>query len=89
MTWALNDLTIVGTWCYGVNDWPRVIAQIASGRLPVEQVVTGRTALDGAPAVFAQLAAGSASDLKVLVSTAHEQIRDQRAPAGVAEAVAQ
>ena len=37
MLWALNDLKIVGSWCYGVNDWPRVAAQIASGRLPVER----------------------------------------------------
>jgi (R,R)-butanediol dehydrogenase/meso-butanediol dehydrogenase/diacetyl reductase len=42
MLWALNDLKIVGSWCYGVNDWPRVAAQIAAGRLPVERIVTGR-----------------------------------------------
>lgn len=36
MLWTLNDLTIVGTWCYGVNVWPQVIAQIEAGRLPVE-----------------------------------------------------
>ena len=33
MLWALNDLTIVGSWCYGVNDWPRIASQISTGRL--------------------------------------------------------
>jgi (R,R)-butanediol dehydrogenase/meso-butanediol dehydrogenase/diacetyl reductase len=69
MLWALNDLTIVGTWCYGVNDWPRIAAQIASGRLPVERVITGRLPIADAPAGFERLASGSAQDIKVLVST--------------------
>jgi (R,R)-butanediol dehydrogenase / meso-butanediol dehydrogenase / diacetyl reductase len=71
MVWALNDLTIVGTWCYGVNDWPRLVAQVASGRLPVERVITGRTTLSEASSAFARLASGSADDLKVLISTAN------------------
>ena len=37
---ALNDLTIVGTWCYWVYDFERIAAQIAAGDLPVERVVT-------------------------------------------------
>jgi (R,R)-butanediol dehydrogenase/meso-butanediol dehydrogenase/diacetyl reductase len=69
MVWALNDLTIVGTWCYGVNDWPRLVAQIASGRLPVERVITERTTLNEASSAFARLASGTADDLKVLIST--------------------
>ena len=40
MLWALNDLTIVGTWCYWVYDFDRIAAQIAAGDLPVERVVT-------------------------------------------------
>ncbi|GGG16207.1 zinc-binding dehydrogenase [Rhodococcoides trifolii] len=35
-----RDLTLVGTWCYPVFDWPRIIALVASGRFPVEKVVT-------------------------------------------------
>ncbi|MGU3431942.1 zinc-binding dehydrogenase [Actinomycetes bacterium M1A6_2h] len=35
-----RDLTLVGTWCYPVHDWPRIIALVASGRFPVEKVVT-------------------------------------------------
>ena len=37
MLWALNDLTIVGTWCYWVYDFDRIAAQISAGDLPVEQ----------------------------------------------------
>jgi (R,R)-butanediol dehydrogenase/meso-butanediol dehydrogenase/diacetyl reductase len=35
-----RDITLTGTWCYPVQDWPRVIALLASGRLPVEKVVS-------------------------------------------------
>jgi (R,R)-butanediol dehydrogenase / meso-butanediol dehydrogenase / diacetyl reductase len=44
--WAAKDITIEGTWCYGVTDWPRVIRLIAQGRYPVERIVTARLALD-------------------------------------------
>jgi (R,R)-butanediol dehydrogenase/meso-butanediol dehydrogenase/diacetyl reductase len=46
MLWALNDLTIRGTWCYPVYDWPRIAGLIASGRLPVERAVTGRIGIE-------------------------------------------
>ena len=67
MLWALNDLTIVGTWCYWVYDFDRIAAQIAAGDLPVERVVTSSVELDGAPDAFAQLASGTADEIKVLV----------------------
>lgn len=41
-TWALKDLTIEATWCYGVTDWPRVIRFISRGLLPVEKIVTAQ-----------------------------------------------
>jgi (R,R)-butanediol dehydrogenase/meso-butanediol dehydrogenase/diacetyl reductase len=69
MLWALNDLTIVGSWCYGVNDWPRVAAQIAAGRLPVERVITGRLPMNEADAAFERLSSGATEDMKVLIST--------------------
>ena len=72
MLLALNDLTIVGTWCYGVNDWPRVIAQIAAGRLPVERVVTCRTTISDAEDAFIRLASEAPPDMKVLVTTGEE-----------------
>jgi (R,R)-butanediol dehydrogenase/meso-butanediol dehydrogenase/diacetyl reductase len=67
MVWALNDLTIVGTWCYWVYDFDRIAAQIAAGDLPVERVVTSQVDLDGAPDAFARLASGAADEIKVLV----------------------
>jgi (R,R)-butanediol dehydrogenase / meso-butanediol dehydrogenase / diacetyl reductase len=67
MVWALNDLTIVGTWCYWVYDFDRIAAQIAAGDLPVERVVTSEVDLDAAPDAFARLASGAADEIKVLV----------------------
>jgi (R,R)-butanediol dehydrogenase/meso-butanediol dehydrogenase/diacetyl reductase len=67
MLWALNDLTIVGTWCYWVYDFDRIAAQIAAGDLPVERVVTSSVTLGGAPDAFARLASGTADEIKVLV----------------------
>jgi (R,R)-butanediol dehydrogenase / meso-butanediol dehydrogenase / diacetyl reductase len=68
MLWSLNDLTIVGTWCYWVYDFDRIAAQIAAGDLPVERVVTSRVDLGGAPDAFALLASGTADEMKVLVA---------------------
>jgi (R,R)-butanediol dehydrogenase/meso-butanediol dehydrogenase/diacetyl reductase len=67
MLWSLNDLTIVGTWCYWVYDFDRIAAQIAAGALPVERVITSKVALEAAPTAFDSLASGSADEIKVLV----------------------
>ena len=67
MLWSLNDLTIVGTWCYRVYDFDRIAAQIAAGSLPVERVVTSTVPLDDAPGAFERLASGTADEIKVLV----------------------
>ena len=67
MLWSLNDLTIVGTWCYWVYDFDRIAAQIAAGDLPVERVVTSNVTLDEAPEAFSRLASGTADEIKVLV----------------------
>ena len=45
MVWSERDLTIVGTWCYRVYDWPRIIAMVRSGRFPVERTITDQIAL--------------------------------------------
>jgi (R,R)-butanediol dehydrogenase/meso-butanediol dehydrogenase/diacetyl reductase len=66
--WSLNDLTIVGTWCYWVHDFGRIAAQIGAGSLPVERVITNSTTLDGAPDAFARLASGTADEMKVLIN---------------------
>lgn len=46
MVWSERDLTIVGTWCYRVYDWPRIIAMVRSGRFPVEKTVTAQVPLE-------------------------------------------
>jgi (R,R)-butanediol dehydrogenase/meso-butanediol dehydrogenase/diacetyl reductase len=69
MVWAANDLTIAGTWCYPVQGWPRIAAQIASGALPVERVVTGRIGLDDVVADgFDALLDPDGDQIKILVS---------------------
>lgn len=68
MLWSLNDLTIVGTWCYRVYDFGRVVSQIAAGSLPVERVATSSVTLDGAPDAFERLASGAADEIKVLIN---------------------
>ena len=67
MLWSLNDLTIVGTWCYWVYDFDRIAAQIGAGSLPVERVVTSSVSLEAAPDAFARLASGAADEIKILV----------------------
>ena len=70
MTWAERDLTLVGTWCYHVYDFPRVIAQIASGSLPVDRVVTGATSLDDVvDEGFEALVDPEGDQIKMLVRT--------------------
>jgi (R,R)-butanediol dehydrogenase/meso-butanediol dehydrogenase/diacetyl reductase len=37
-----HDVALIGTWCYPITDWPRIIDLIARGRLPVDKVVTAQ-----------------------------------------------
>jgi len=41
-----RDITISGTWCFPVTDWPRIIDLIARGRYPVEKVATTQISID-------------------------------------------
>ncbi len=67
--WALKDLTIQGVVCYPVTIWPRMIALIASGRFPVERLVTGHVPLSNAVTNgFVPLLERETSALKLLVS---------------------
>jgi (R,R)-butanediol dehydrogenase / meso-butanediol dehydrogenase / diacetyl reductase len=68
--WASKDITIEGTWCYAVTDWPRVIRLIARGRFPVERVVTAKVDLDDVVAKgFDRLIDPSGDQVKVLASS--------------------
>jgi (R,R)-butanediol dehydrogenase/meso-butanediol dehydrogenase/diacetyl reductase len=40
MALSNKDLSLVGTWCYPVYDFPRITALIATGRYPVQRVLT-------------------------------------------------
>ena len=67
--WASKDITIEGTWCYGVTDWPRVIRLIAQGKYPVERIVTAQLALDDVVAGgFDRLIDPRGEQVKVLAS---------------------
>lgn len=67
--WSLKDLTIEGTWCYNVTDWPRVIRLIAAGKYPVEKIVTSKLLLDSiVPDGFENLINPTGSEVKVLGS---------------------
>jgi len=46
MVLSEHDITLAGTWCYPVTDFPRVVSLIASGRYPVEKVVSAQIPID-------------------------------------------
>jgi (R,R)-butanediol dehydrogenase/meso-butanediol dehydrogenase/diacetyl reductase len=66
--WTMRDLTICGTWSFNYYDTPRILDQIASGRLPVERIVTSRIALEDIVEKGIETLADPAGDqVKVLV----------------------
>jgi (R,R)-butanediol dehydrogenase/meso-butanediol dehydrogenase/diacetyl reductase len=68
MVLAEHDITLAGTWCYPVSDWPRIIGLISSGRYPVEKVVTAQIGMDDVvKAGFETLLDPSGDQVKVLV----------------------
>jgi (R,R)-butanediol dehydrogenase / meso-butanediol dehydrogenase / diacetyl reductase len=67
--WVWKDLTITGIWSFNLYDTPRVLAQMAAGRLPVEQVVTSRIPVTGVVADGVQrLADPAGGEVKILVA---------------------
>jgi (R,R)-butanediol dehydrogenase/meso-butanediol dehydrogenase/diacetyl reductase len=40
------DITLRGTWCYPVTDWPRIIDLIGNKGLPVEAVVSAKISMN-------------------------------------------
>src|SRR3954454_11357116 len=63
-----HDITLAGTWCYPVYDWPRIIGLIAGGRYPVEKVVTAQISMvDIVSSGFETLLSPSGDQVKVLV----------------------
>jgi (R,R)-butanediol dehydrogenase/meso-butanediol dehydrogenase/diacetyl reductase len=69
--WSMKDLTIQGTWCYNVTDWPRVIRLVAAGKFPVEKIVTSQLPLDSIVSDgFERLIDPTGNEVKVLGSAA-------------------
>src|ERR1700733_5393149 len=67
-TLALKDLSLIGTWCYPVQDFPRVVGLVASGRLPVERVVSSVVPLESAVTDgFERLITRGTGEVKVLI----------------------
>jgi (R,R)-butanediol dehydrogenase/meso-butanediol dehydrogenase/diacetyl reductase len=67
--WTAKDLTIEGTWCYRVTDWPRVLRLMATGRFPAERVVTAQLPLDDVvTSGFDRLVDPTGDQVKVLAS---------------------
>jgi (R,R)-butanediol dehydrogenase/meso-butanediol dehydrogenase/diacetyl reductase len=65
-----KDITLEGSWCYETTMWPRVIELVASGKLPVERVISDRITLDEAVGRgFEVLTAPGAAALKILIAT--------------------
>lgn len=66
---SLKDARVEATWCYPVQSWPRVARLAASGRFPIESVVSHRTSIDGVvDEGFEPLVDPTGNELKVLVS---------------------
>jgi (R,R)-butanediol dehydrogenase / meso-butanediol dehydrogenase / diacetyl reductase len=64
-----KDISYVGSWCYLITDWPRIIRLIASGKYPVGKAVTARIGLDDVVTRgFDVLVNPTGDQLKVLVS---------------------
>lgn len=64
-----KDISYVGSWCYLITDWPRIIRLIASGKYPVAKAVTARIGLEQVVTQgFDVLVNPTGDQLKILVS---------------------
>jgi (R,R)-butanediol dehydrogenase/meso-butanediol dehydrogenase/diacetyl reductase len=68
MALSAKDLSLVGTWCYRITDWPRIIRLVASGKYPVAKAVTAQVPLEDVVAKgFDVLVDPRGNQLKILV----------------------
>ena len=69
MALSEKDVSLIGSWCYLITDWPRIIRLIGSGKYPVGKAVTARIPLrDVVTRGFDVLIHPRGDQLKVLVS---------------------
>ena len=67
---ANREITIRGSWCYYLTDWPRVIRLVAAGKYPVAKAVTSTIDLvDVVTKGFDVLVDPRGDQLKVLVNS--------------------
>ncbi|MFI7610939.1 2,3-butanediol dehydrogenase [Nonomuraea terrae] len=68
MALSEKDLTLYGSWCWRMTDWPRIIRMVASGAYPVGKAVTAQISLDDVVTKgFDTLVDPQGDQLKVLV----------------------
>ncbi len=68
MALSEKDLTLFGSWCWNMTDWPRIIRLIATGQYPVAKAVTAQIPLgDVVSRGFDALIDPQGDQLKVLV----------------------
>jgi (R,R)-butanediol dehydrogenase/meso-butanediol dehydrogenase/diacetyl reductase len=66
--WTWKDLTIAGIWSFKFYDTPRILRQIASGKLPVERIITSKIAMpDVVSKGIDKLADPAGDQIKILV----------------------
>jgi (R,R)-butanediol dehydrogenase/meso-butanediol dehydrogenase/diacetyl reductase len=71
MMLAEREVSLIGSWCYWLHDWPRVIRMVASGKYPIGRLVTTQLGLpDVVTKGFDVLVDPQGDQLKVLVSSA-------------------
>ncbi len=66
---ALREITIAGTWCYPVRDWPRIISLLATDRVRGLSAVTATLAIEDTVEGFERLIDPSGGDAKILIGT--------------------
>jgi (R,R)-butanediol dehydrogenase / meso-butanediol dehydrogenase / diacetyl reductase len=67
MALSLKDASIEFTWCWKTYDWHRTVNLVASGRYPVESIVSRVAGLHQVPSAFAALLEPGNADLKLLI----------------------
>ena len=68
MALSEKDVSLHGSWCYRLTDWPRIIRMVATGRYPVAKAVTAQIDLGNVVTKgFDILVDPQGDELKVLV----------------------
>ena len=63
-----RDISLIGSWCWYLTDWPRIIRLASSGKYPIEKIVTSQIPVDEVVAKgFDVLTNPTGDQMKVLV----------------------